>query len=152
MKVNTDAGELGALGTGMGVVCRGSNGDLVACASIKSPAKWEPRIAEAMAVYEGLLVAKMERFSHVVVESDCLAVIQALKANHLGSSDFHLVLEDIISLLSSFVSVVWSFVKRSGNRVAHELAHFLPVEGDKRVWKNDFPASIVSLAIDDLMQ
>ena len=110
------------------------------------------RIAKAKAVFEGLKVAKLMGYSHVVVESDCLNVVQALKSKQLGSSDFHLVLEDIFSLVPCFVSVMWSFVKRSGNRVAHELAHFHPAESGQYVWRCDLPESIVSLAHDDSMK
>lgn len=43
---------------------------------------------------------------------------------HKGLSDFHLVIEEIFNIVPSFTFVSWSFVKRSWNRVAHELAHF----------------------------
>lgn len=50
LKVNTDAGELRAFGSGVGVVCRDSNGKLVGCAAIHSSSRWEMRVAEAKAV------------------------------------------------------------------------------------------------------
>lgn len=59
--------------------------------------------------------------------------------------------EDILALYSSFNDCVWSFVKRSSNRVAHALAHFQPVEVGKRLWVDDVPELINSPASADLI-
>lgn len=42
----------------------------------------------------------------VMFESESLLVIQALKSSLKGSSDFHLIIDDIISLTSSFDAFV----------------------------------------------
>lgn len=90
-------------------------------------------MGEVKAVLGGLMLAKELGFERVEIESDCLAVIQALQPNVQGSSDFHLVIEDIFHVVSSFMLVYWSFVKWSENRVVHELAHFQPWESGKKV-------------------
>lgn len=50
-------------------------------------------------------------------------MIQALQKGVGGSSDFHLVHDDILALVSDFESVIFSFVTRVVNSVAHALAH-----------------------------
>lgn len=55
-------------------------------------------------------------------------IIQTFRRGVLGSSDFFVVIEDIIFLFSRFQYIIWSFIKRSGNKVAHFLSHFQPVE------------------------
>lgn len=70
-------------------------------------------IAEAKAVFEGLRLAREMSSSCIVVESDSLLVIQALNGKAYGFSDFHLVVEDFLSLVPHFTSICWSFVKRS---------------------------------------
>lgn len=85
----------------------------------------------------------------IVIESDCLVLIQALKNNSRRNSNFHLVLEDIFDLCFYFSVVVWSFVKRSGNKVVHNLAHFQPWEIRQRLWEDEFQASILNVASAD---
>ena len=58
----------------------------------------------------------------------------------------------MVSLIPSSLSVVWSSVKRAGNRVAHGLAHFQPLKVGKRYWEDEILNSIVKLALDDLIQ
>lgn len=63
-----------------------------------------------------------------------------------------LVLDDIISLSSSFVSIKWSFVKRLRNKVAHFLAHLQPVEIGWRKWEIDkVLISVVNIAQSDMI-
>lgn len=151
VKINVDAGQVGELGTSLGVVCRDSEGLLLGCGAVKSSAVWETRIAEAKAALEGVKCTIRGRHPKVVIESDCLQVIQALKSPVVGASDFHLVIEDILSLSSRLDSVVWSFVKRSGNMVAHVLTHFQPWDIGHHCWVHDAPENIVHLAFIDLL-
>lgn len=44
-------------------------------------------------------------------------VIQALKGAFRGSSDFNLIVEDILALIRCFDNVVWSFIKHYGIKV-----------------------------------
>lgn len=123
VKINVDAGQVGDRGAGLGVVCRDHEGSVLGCVAVQTQAGWEARIAEAQTVLEGVRFAVQWRHSHVIIESDCLQLIQAIQNPVLGVSDFHLVVEDILALSSRLLDVVWSFVKRSGNKVAHVLAH-----------------------------
>lgn len=47
--------------------------------------------------------------------------------------------------------VVWSFVKRSGNRLAHTLAYLQPMEFGCRRWVDSFPDIVSSVAASDLL-
>lgn len=151
VKINVDAGQVGEFVSGLGAVCRDDGGVVLGCLSIQSSVVWEPRIAEAKAALEGIKMAIRGGYSPVILESDCLLLIQALRNPVVGSSDFHLVVEDILALSSQLDAVIWSFVKRSGNKVAHVLAHFQPVEIGLRFWVHDAPENIVQLASIDLL-
>lgn len=50
------------------------------------------------------------------MESDNLLAIQALRSGRGGSSEFNLILYDVLDLALSFDNVVWYFVKRFGNK------------------------------------
>ncbi|XP_057250760.1 uncharacterized protein LOC130591453 [Beta vulgaris subsp. vulgaris] len=123
VKLNIDAGQIGVGGCGLGAVFRDEKGDVLAAGAFQFEVAWEPRVAEAKAIYHGLKLAKELGYRHLEVESDSLLAIQALRKGRGGSSEFHLIIDDILDLVVCFDFVVWSFVKRSGNNVAHMLAH-----------------------------
>ncbi|XP_021734036.1 uncharacterized protein LOC110700741 [Chenopodium quinoa] len=142
---------MSGLGSGLGAVVRDSLGNVRGCSSVQMMDVWETKIAEAKAIFWGLKLAQEMGLSRVEVESDCLPVIQALREKSSGSSSFHLVIEDIVNLCSSFAFVSWSFIKRDGNRVAHDLAHFQPWEVGQRMWIDVIPSRIVNLVTADLI-
>lgn len=84
VKINTDAGVLSDVGSGLGVVCRKEDGSVLGCEVIQATVRWEVRVAEAKAVLEGLHFARELGLSHIMVESDCLVLIQALQKKNEG--------------------------------------------------------------------
>lgn len=104
-KVNVDAGMLGEVGTGLGVVCRDDAGAFYACAAVQFKQVWQPVVAEAMAVLWGLRVARDVGLVIVVLESDCLVVIRALQNQLQGLNSLHLIIDDILMLVSIFEDV-----------------------------------------------
>ncbi|XP_021753633.1 uncharacterized protein LOC110719026 [Chenopodium quinoa] len=150
LKVNVDNGFVGELACGLGAVVRDEVGIVVAVGVQQIKASWEVRIAEAKAIEWGLRVAAGLGVRDLVVESDCLQVIQALKNKTADLSELSLIIDDILLLCSSFDNVIWSYVKRGGNKVAHFWAHFHPWEVGQRVWQDVIPTSIVDVALADL--
>lgn len=150
-KVNVDAGLLGEVGSGMGAVIRDDEGGVVSCAVRQGCEKWATNVAEAKAVLFGMELCAELGMQRVVVESDCLGVIQALRREASGCSEFWLVVEDIMAFCSNFLNVVWSFVKHSGNKVAHDLAHLQPWNFGTRKWDAEFPCSVLNIAAADIM-
>ncbi|XP_074267312.1 uncharacterized protein LOC141590636 [Silene latifolia] len=150
VKVNVDAGVKEGEGVGMGVVCRDERGGVLWCASIVQEQSWDPRVAEAAAVLEG--VKEAVRFGHtkIILESDCLPVIEALKRKAGGRSIFSLVIADILAICSSFSSIIWSFVSRANNCVAHELAHPFPRITSSFVGSESLPPSVNNAVLFDL--
>ncbi|XP_021723977.1 uncharacterized protein LOC110691367 [Chenopodium quinoa] len=131
VKMNVDAGVLGEAGTGLGAIARDSNG-VVLCADVHQ-------------------LARDRAIKRVVLESDSLLVVQALRGASAGRSTFHLLIEDITNVAASFDVVKWSFVRRNGNRVAHYLAHFQPWDLGQRMWVDHLPHDVIALAADDII-
>lgn len=148
-KVNVDAGVLGEIGSGIGLEVRDSA--LWGCAAHQFVERWEPNIAEAKAIFWGLKVSMELGLQKVEMECDCLQIIQAIRTNAKGSSNMFLIIDDIVDLCRNFIEVRWSFVKRSGNKVAHTLAHLQPWEIGQRVWVEDFPLDIMIVAASNLL-
>lgn len=150
-KLNMDVGLMRDRGSGLGIVCRDSNGSVTACAVVQMSEGWEPRMDEAMVVREGLKYAVRWGVTKVVVESDCLQVIHALRSRASESTEFHLLVDDILSMCVKFADVVWSFVKRTSNKVAHVLAHLQSLEIGHCSWVDEFLENVVCLASLDLI-
>ncbi|XP_074301330.1 uncharacterized protein LOC141632710 [Silene latifolia] len=139
VKLNVDAGVQEGVGVGIGGVCRDSAGKVLWSMAARRLEVWEAHIAEAVAVLEGLEEAAKAGHDAVIVESDCSQVIDGLKSRKKGRSVFALVLDDILRLCTSFGSVVFSYVSRKNNEVAHALAHALPVVSGRTVWLEKLP-------------
>ncbi|XP_012837526.1 PREDICTED: uncharacterized protein LOC105958069 [Erythranthe guttata] len=77
---------------------------------------------EAHAALHALTKAQGKRWSKIKLEGDCLQSIMALKGGELTESSFGAYIEDYCSIAKTFVSCQFSFVKRSGNILAHHLA------------------------------
>ncbi|XP_074306231.1 uncharacterized protein LOC141641472 [Silene latifolia] len=126
VKVNVDAGVKEEEWVSTGVVCRDAKGEVLWGMTMVRNSEWDPRFAEAAAVYDGLHEARVRGHQDVVVECDFLQVVEALQAQRNGRSSFLLFIEYILSLSNSFHSVVWSHTSRINNSVAHALAHIFP--------------------------
>ncbi|XP_074300330.1 uncharacterized protein LOC141631576 [Silene latifolia] len=135
VKLNVDAG----VKEGVGVVCRDAVGSVCWGLAIQRREVWDPRIAEAVAVLDGMEEAARMGHDRIVVEGDCLEVMEALKQRKSGRSSFVLVIDDILNICSLFTSVRWSHVSRINNGVAHALAHVLPVSVGRSVWNRCLP-------------
>ncbi|XP_074303016.1 uncharacterized protein LOC141637437 [Silene latifolia] len=150
VKINVDAGVKEGEGVGTGIVCRDGNGQVMWGVSQVREVRWEVPVAEAMAILDGLEEAKRRGLHRVVVESDCLQVIEALRRKDQGRSIFSLIIEDILSLSSTFISVIWSHTSRINNSVAHVLAHFRQGSVGKSVWDELLPPRADSAVTFDL--
>ncbi|XP_074306671.1 uncharacterized protein LOC141641928 [Silene latifolia] len=150
VKINVDAGVKEGNGVHTGVVCRGGQGEVLWGISWVREVDWEPRFAEAIAVLDGLQEAREWGHRNVVLESDCLQVVEDLQEGTKGRSDLSLVLDDISLLCNEFESVIWSFTGRANNSVAHALAHVEPRVVGKTCWLSDLPAAARFAASFDL--
>ncbi|KAJ8444184.1 hypothetical protein Cgig2_031004 [Carnegiea gigantea] len=103
-KLNFDGGKLGDWGRGCGVICRDSNGNI-----IFSAAKQPDRGLEK-----------------IIAEGDCSNIIEHLKKRTHPNTIVGFILNDILCLANKFEFCSFSLVKRTGNRVAHALAHLQP--------------------------
>ncbi|XP_074313495.1 uncharacterized protein LOC141648670 [Silene latifolia] len=149
-KVNVDAGVKEDAGVTLGVVCRDSEGRVLWAVSCVQEQVWEPQVAEAVAVLEGVMEARRRGHSMVMIESDCLQVVEALKRKAKGRSVFSLVIDDILAVSISFHSVLWSHVCRMNNSVAHSLAHLVPRTVGRVVWSDSLPPIVNNAVSFDL--
>jgi len=87
-------------------------------------------------------VAKEYGYHSLVVEGDCLALIQKLQHQVIDDNVLGFIVSDILHIAKTFSFI--SFIKREGNKLAHDLAHWLPLSSEDRLWVNDVPNHILS--------
>ena len=83
---------------------------------------FRPREAEALAVREALSWIKNLQLSKIIVEIDCLNVYSALVSHDTSPNGFGLIIVDCQALALLVGEVRFSFVRRSANVVAHNMA------------------------------
>ncbi|KAG8383859.1 hypothetical protein BUALT_Bualt04G0057500 [Buddleja alternifolia] len=81
--------------------------------------------AEALAAREAIKLAIRCGWSSIIIEGDCVQVIQKLQQCVPDFSTISPIISDVLYLVSLFSSCVFSHVRRSGNRVAHSFARLV---------------------------
>ena len=118
VKINFDGAIFGASNmSGIGVVIRDSNGDVLASCSQKIRQAYKAEEIEALAAFKALSFAFELGFHSAILEGDSLGLIQVLKSKKCSLSPTGLLIEDVKMLAYNFVRLLYSHVKRNGNRL-----------------------------------
>jgi ribonuclease HI len=124
VKINTDGGlSLEARKGGAGGVAR-SKSTYLGAWSKPLLGITDPLIAEALALREGVLFAHLRGFQKVVMETDCLEVVDLWNSRHGSRSTVTPILQDIGELALNFTLFVIQHVSRSANHSAHLCAKY----------------------------
>ena len=105
---------------------------------------------EALAVEQGVLLAQELQLSRVIVESDALAVIQAINDNTTGSDLGH-ILQGVFLVCESFESCIFKHLSRDFNAIAHELAQLACRTESSCMWNEVTPSEVSRLVQKDLL-
>ncbi|XP_074300083.1 uncharacterized protein LOC141631292 [Silene latifolia] len=151
IKLNVDGHVAGCGVVGLGVVARDMAGRVVGMGCRRVEADWDVEVAEARAASFGLEVANRLGFSNIILESDALKVVLAVKNEAVARSPFGLCVIDVLFSLRSFPSSKFIHVKRGGNTMAHCIARMTEFEGSELILVTDFPQVVITLAELDLI-
>lgn len=150
VKISTDAAIFQDQGTySAAVLARNHEGTPIEAFTCCKVGSVSPAVAEAMSVKEALSWLKKKRWTAVILETDCLSVVQALRGNVHMPSYFGAVIEDCRRLMANTSNIVLRFIKRSANKAAHSLARasFLPAE---RIFNGgELPPAILDVIMRD---
>jgi hypothetical protein len=103
---------------------------------------------EVSAVSRGLTLANPLECSRIIIQSNCLQVVETLQAGCCSSTATAVVFEVIYVQASTFSKCEFSFYNRKANAVADCLTRetgSLPC-----VWVDESPSFIESLLVDDV--
>ena len=105
-------------------IARNHGGSLVEARSTCLRGTPNPELAEVMGIREALSWVMSKDQKNVIIESDCLQMVQAIRSFFSCLPYLGRVVQDCRTLLTNLSSknVMFRFVKRSANKVAHFLA------------------------------
>ena len=86
------------------------------------PGITDPFIAELLAFRKGMIFAQLRGFSHVVMEIDCLELVNIWKSRGNSRSIAAPILEELEEISASFASFSVTHVSREINIPAHQCA------------------------------
>ena len=134
---------------GTGCVLRDYRGWVVASEIMSKDVGFSPPLAEAYAILEGLRLAEEVGIDSIEVKSDCLAVVNAIMKNEAPSTELGTILESIKVRRTNFVNFNISFLPRSCNVAAHNMARYaLKVNSTSR-WLGLVPPCAMADVIKD---
>uniref|UniRef100_A0A803NG08 RNase H type-1 domain-containing protein n=1 Tax=Cannabis sativa TaxID=3483 RepID=A0A803NG08_CANSA len=151
IKINVDASIFEDQNRyGFGWVARNNEGRLLWAKNGSRWGKVSAEFVEAMGLKEVLSWLKERNLSNVVVESDSLVTIQAIRSSISFCSSFGFCISECQRLISSLSNVDVCFVKRSANRVAHHLARASDSLADCTYRESTIPATIMDVIHRDI--
>lgn len=103
-------------------IARDSNGLVLEAFSKCSSGRIAPELAEAIGVKEALSWIKDRQWKSVLIETDCILIVQSLRSATPLNSYFGSVITDCLNIWSQVPTVDIVFVKRSTNKAVHSLA------------------------------
>ncbi|XP_063943005.1 uncharacterized protein LOC135150559 [Daucus carota subsp. sativus] len=152
-KINTDAAVFEASSRySFAFAVRNHKGELLEARSVCKEGCTTPECAEAMGIREALSWIKDKRKTDVIVETDCLVAVQAIRGSAPMTSYFGAVIQQCRSLLKEMKDkgVSLKFVKLSANNLAHAFASCSYSVAD-RIWKaNKVSPEIIHVLENDL--
>ncbi|XP_074351531.1 uncharacterized protein LOC141690649 [Apium graveolens] len=153
LKVNTDAAIFtNSNRYSFSMVARDHLGELVEAKSSCKQGTIDPVLAEAIGIREALSWVKEHGWCGTAVETDCLAMVQAIRCSSVTLSYLGRVIDECKGLLAQLKerNVTLMFVKRSANKVAHYLARHSNSIADRSWRMEDVSPDFYRVMLDDL--
>lgn len=149
VKINTDAGtSTDSNKGGAGGVARSPTAFLAAW-SRPYPGITDPLVAEALALRDGVIFAKLRGFTRVVLEVDCLEVVRLWDSRLFSRSLIAPILAEIEGLASSFISFCIQHVSRNSNFSAHLCAKHASTLEVSSCWMDSPPSFLMTSLMAD---
>ncbi|XP_074352247.1 uncharacterized protein LOC141691405 [Apium graveolens] len=139
-------------GVGFGLVDRDSDDLLIEARAIVDPHLINPMLAETMAIKKVLNWIDGTPWQRVMIKSNCLAVIQAIRCTTSMRSHFGRFVEDCRVFMQRLNNISLFFVKRSANTVAHKLARQSYIYSGRVFDRRSVPIKIKKCINLDLIQ
>jgi hypothetical protein len=151
LALNIDAGYSEITGEGStGAVIRDSSGAVVAMAQKYMNQILDAVTGEALALREGLSLAQSMGISKLIVQSDCLEVVETMKNGGFSAGAAAAVYDECTSWWLEFADISIEHCPREANQPAHILARNALSCKIDNVWNSDPPLFLVQSLVNDV--
>jgi hypothetical protein len=146
--VNVDAGfdENGGCGS-VGSIIRDCLGGVLAAIHSFVPHLVDAPMTEAYALKEGLMLAQHIGCNRLIIQSDCIEVVQIMKDGGVSANSAVAIYDDCNIIWSGFHDISIEHCRREANQVAHNLARRARQYKQNCTWVDEPP----SFVLDSLM-
>ena len=138
MKINVDE-ALNASGGGFGLVARNNKDEILGVGAGQLDHIFDASIVEAVAMLKGILWAVDMGFRKIILEGDAAGIINQLNSCDSSYSLAAPIIYDIKAVKRNFQCCSFSYVPRTGNGVAHELAQYGVTLSNELYWVDEAP-------------
>jgi ribonuclease HI len=141
LKLNVDAHSLSDGRWALGLILRGDDESCVRAATRIRKGTDCATLAEAMGLEEALKMVKRWDLRNTIIETDAKVIVDTVNSRNRPRTIWGKVVERCAKMIKDMqgVNVIW--VRRSGNRAAHELARWAVYEPNKD-WTSNYPLCI----------
>ncbi|XP_023897858.1 uncharacterized protein LOC112009757 [Quercus suber] len=145
-KINVDGAIPSVEGhSGVGVIIRDWERKVVTVKCLPLSGRMAVEEMEAIAMEQGMILAKNLGLERTIFEGDSLQTIQAIEAKEVRSVIGHIV-GCCLQIIPSFQEAKVRHISREGNKIAHELAQLAKQTDEEQVWTSSFPDWIEDMA------
>nr|XP_027118296.1 uncharacterized protein LOC113735493 [Coffea arabica] len=137
--------------SGVGVIIRDDKGSFFTGLSKKIPGILEPEVVESFVAKHAIQLLQFLGLNKIVLEGDSQKVIKMLDRLESDDSSCGLLIDDTIVLCQDFMCLEVSWISRSFNVPAHNLAKYTVNLSDSCIWRNSPPSFICSALVADLI-
>ena len=151
LMLNVDASYNQERSTGStGAVIRDSNGQFIAAAARYFEHVLDAPMAEALALREGLGLASQIGCNRLMVQTDCMEVVEIMKQQGMFATASGPIYEECVQGWQDFVSISIDHVHREANTLAHEIAREAMVSKSSCNWVDEPPSIILEALVNDV--
>ncbi|KAL5810785.1 hypothetical protein ACOSQ4_027353 [Xanthoceras sorbifolium] len=134
------------------MVIRNAGGDVVLATTLSFKGGTSVVVGEAQAMFEGILFASNRGFRPLLVESDCLNVVNLCNSNISFLCEIDNIVKDIKLAIGWFEVLSIGFIPRVSNSVAHGIVKWALGFNRSTIWSCNFLSWLVNLVSGDSLR
>ncbi|XP_030930729.1 uncharacterized protein LOC115956517 [Quercus lobata] len=130
--------------SGIGVIIRDWNNQVVAALSKPLSGRFAVEETEAIAMEQGIVLAKELGLNQIILEGDSMQTVQAICNKDVWGVAGHII-HGILEGMNGFIYAEARYICRNSNKIAHELAQQDKRSGEECKWFDEVPENLASL-------
>ena len=107
-------------------------------------------MAEAFALKEGLMLAQYVDCNRLIVQSDCMEVVETMRNGGFLANSTAAVYDDCSIIWSGFEDITIEHCDRESNQAAHVLARQAMQTKENCIWDDEPPSFIIETIMKDV--